>query len=355
MLTRDEYMAVEDALNARFSDMRKAFQYVDLDGSGTLDRSEIERALHLWGLPMEPAKLDALMAMCDTTGEGEISYEEFCYALARDKALRTTLANQEGRKRVKATKAEASAAETLHNAREALNTRFSDMHKAFQYVDVDGSGTLDRHELERALQLWGVPLSEEKIDQLWSDIDTNANGEISYAEFVNALARDTAVDMLAPAGPTGLQLTKEQKQTKKHLLAAEDAFSAKFTDMRKAFKYVDLDNSGTVDRGELENALKTWNIQMSPDELDRLWNELDYGGNGEISYYEFVDALKRDAVGKRWAEAATEDEKIEENEPTPLPTPPPPPRQPTLRELRLQEKREGRRQNNMYAEPAFGR
>ena len=338
MLSKDEYMAVEDALNTRFADMRKAFQYVDLDGSGTLDRAEIARALDLWGVPMDNRKLDALMAMCDTTGEGEISYEEFVHALARDRAFRTELANQEGKKRVKASKEEKSAAEILHDAQEGLNMRFGDMRKAFQYVDLDHSGTLDRSEIERALHMWNVPITAEKLDQLWDTLDVNSNGEISYAEFVNALARDTAGQKIDPAGPAATQLTKEQRETKQALRQAEDAVSSKFTDMRKAFQYVDLDHSGTVNRSELERALQMWNIQMPPEKLDVLWDEIDYNRNGEISYAEFVDALARDAVGKRWSGAAEEGLQIQPRSQTPSTRAPTPPAPPTLRELRLQEK-----------------
>ena len=84
MLTRAEYAQVEQALNSRFSDMRKAFQYVDLDNSGTVNADELDRALQMWGLQLPRAKVDALMSMCDTTGDGEISYAEFVHALKRE-------------------------------------------------------------------------------------------------------------------------------------------------------------------------------------------------------------------------------------------------------------------------------
>ena len=38
-----------------------------------------------------------------------------------------------------------------------MNARFSNMHKAFKFVDLDGSGKLSQPEIERALSLWGVP------------------------------------------------------------------------------------------------------------------------------------------------------------------------------------------------------
>ena len=76
--------SASNALNSRFSDMFKAFQYVDLDRSGTLDKKEIARALDLWNIPIDNAKLDELIAACDDDGNGEVNYKEFVDALARD-------------------------------------------------------------------------------------------------------------------------------------------------------------------------------------------------------------------------------------------------------------------------------
>ena len=73
----------EEGLNSRFSDMYKAFQYIDLDRSGRLSRDEISRALDLWNIPMDDAKLDLLLGDCDMDGDGGVSYEEFVDKLAR--------------------------------------------------------------------------------------------------------------------------------------------------------------------------------------------------------------------------------------------------------------------------------
>ena len=88
-------------------------------------------------------------------------------------------------------------------AEEGLNSRFSDMFKAFQYVDLDRSGRLSRQEIRRALDLWNVPLDDDKLDLLLSDCDADGDGGISYEEFVDKLARGT----VAPAamGKRGMQ------------------------------------------------------------------------------------------------------------------------------------------------------
>ena len=73
-----------EALNSRFSDMFKAFQYVDLDRSGTLNKAELTRAIEMWNLPVDSDQLDDLIAACDADGDGNVDYKEFVDVLARD-------------------------------------------------------------------------------------------------------------------------------------------------------------------------------------------------------------------------------------------------------------------------------
>ena len=65
------------------------------------------------------------------------------------------------------------------------------MFKAFQYVDMDRSGTLNKKEIARALDLWNIPIDHEKLDELIAACDEDGNGEVDYKEFVDVLARDT--------------------------------------------------------------------------------------------------------------------------------------------------------------------
>ena len=60
---------------------------------------------------------------------------------------------------------------------------------------MDNSGKIGRNEVKRALHLWGVPHDEEKLDMLMIQLDEDGDGQVSYDEFVDHLARDT----VAPA------------------------------------------------------------------------------------------------------------------------------------------------------------
>lgn len=312
--SKNEDYVIRDAseeLNKRFSNMRKAFHAVDVDNSGTVNRQELERALKLWGVPMAPSRIDQLFKACDNDGSGEIDYTEFVSALARDTVMPASMIEP---KSVKASIAppgadslyevrpesfnpkDEDAIDAVALAKMGLNSRFSDMHKAFQYVDMDRSGTISRSELERALEMWNVPMPKERLDRLWSEIDTDGGGEISYSEFVHALARDAAQEGTAPT-KANKKLTVEQQAREDLLQKTEDSLHARFSDMRKAFKWVDLDNSGTVNRAELERALDMWNVDIPPDKVDELWRMLDRDGSGEIDYREFGDALGDGVIG----------------------------------------------------------
>ena len=80
----DLFVGAATKMNERFTDMRKAFYFVDQDRSGTLDKKELRRALDMWNLPIDDAKLDDLIEACDTDGDGQVKYDEFVDALARD-------------------------------------------------------------------------------------------------------------------------------------------------------------------------------------------------------------------------------------------------------------------------------
>jgi len=66
---------------------------------------------------------------------------------------------------------------------QALSTRFFDLRRAFQYIDVDGSGTVTCKEIERAFKMWNVPVDEEEIRELMKRFDTNGDGLCGAGEF----------------------------------------------------------------------------------------------------------------------------------------------------------------------------
>ena len=91
----------------------------------------------------------------------------------------------------------------MASTEEALNSRFSDMYKAFQYLDLDRSGRLNKKELSRAMDMWNIPINDEGLDLILGECDQDNDGGISYEEFVDKLARGTVAN--AAMGKRGMQ------------------------------------------------------------------------------------------------------------------------------------------------------
>ena len=127
-------------------------------------------------------------------------------------AVRTTAERAAQRQKLK-------SSSFVKGASEALNSRFSDMFKAFQYVDLDRSGRLSRSEIKRALDMWNVPLSDDNLDLLLGDCDQDGDGGVSYEEFVDKLARGT----VAPAamGKRGMQSKEAMGVDAQEMLAKQ--------------------------------------------------------------------------------------------------------------------------------------
>ena len=64
---------------------------------------------------------------------------------------------------------------------DALNSRFSNMHKAFQYVDVDNSGGISASELIRVMKLWNVQVDEQVVVDLMNECDPDSDGKVTCA------------------------------------------------------------------------------------------------------------------------------------------------------------------------------
>jgi len=283
---KDERRGVLDqatmAMNSRFTNMRKAFHFVDVDNDGKVTGKEIQRALHMWGLDLEGEKLDMLVAQCDQDGDGLVSYNEFVDALARDTVAPAAMGKRDMQsleamgvdaqahlshemghvkhKNIKmpgygddeadvvlAPKGLSNEAtlkwyddhgmgsdrrKVKESAGALMNSRFKDMRKAFQYVDVNNDGRVAAKEIQRALHMWGLDLDAKQLDMLVRECDSDGDGMVSYNEFIDALARDTVAPVAM--GKRDLQ-SKEAMGVDSQEYMAEQLGHKKITNFKMEF------------------------------------------------------------------------------------------------------------------------
>lgn len=160
--TNELLTRLEDSRNAqKVEDLRKAFALFDRDGTGSIDRDELEQCLHAVGIHPTPAEMDVLYTSMDTNQDGKIDFAEFLDAM---------VGNFE----------EQEMEEELKQVRDM-----------FALVDKDGSGRLSPEELQGAIQALGVTVEYDVCLQLFREMaQDHPELGVSFDDFAMFLLRE---------------------------------------------------------------------------------------------------------------------------------------------------------------------
>merc|ERR1711861_38794 len=108
-------------------------------------------------------------------------------------------------------------------------------------------------------------------------------------------------DLEDEAGPSDDEVNeiflKRYKMTKEELQAMADRMGIQLNNLcylKQEFDAYDEDRSGYIDRAELKGLLEKLGEELSDEELDAAFNELDSDQSGEIEFFEFVEWFTSD-------------------------------------------------------------
>ncbi|XP_043289864.1 programmed cell death protein 6 isoform X2 [Venturia canescens] len=125
------------------------------------------------------------------------------------------------------------------------------LRDVFRRVDKDGSGSITADELQVALSngTW-TPFNPETVRLMIGMFDKSGNGTVSFSEF--------------------------------------GALWKYVTDWQNCFRSFDRDNSGNIDREELQTALRNFGYQLSPNLVELILRKYDRAGHGTIYFDDFI-------------------------------------------------------------------
>jgi len=131
--------------------------------------------------------------------------------------------------------------------------------------------TLDRKKITMALKALGIS-DEFKAEEVLAAMDADNSGDIDLDEWTNCMTKELRIAIYR-------QLNNKDKL----------AGFKPLVDVAKVFDQFDTDNSGSLSKDEIKNAmnclgLKAWDV-------NEFFNGLDEDKNGEISLAEFKDNL----------------------------------------------------------------
>ncbi|KAK8638029.1 hypothetical protein V6N13_136472 [Hibiscus sabdariffa] len=132
----------------------------------------------------------------------------------------------------------------------------AEFQEAFCLFDKDGDGCITMEELAIAVKSLDQNPTEEELQNMIDEVDTDGNGAIEFGEFLNLMAR-------------------KMKETE-----AED-------DLREAFRVFDKDQDGYISPHELRLVMINIGEKVTDEELEQMIREADLDGDGQVNYDEF--------------------------------------------------------------------
>ncbi|XP_039752250.1 neo-calmodulin-like [Pararge aegeria] len=146
----------------QMKEFREAFRLFDKDGDGTITKEELGRVMRSLGQFARVEELHDMLQEVDSDGDGNVSFEEFVNILSKSMsgaAGGTSSAEQEER----------------------------ELRDAFRVFDKHNRGYICASDLRAVLQCLGEDLSEEEIEDMIKEVDSDGDGRIDFLEFVRAL------------------------------------------------------------------------------------------------------------------------------------------------------------------------
>ncbi|XP_062165948.1 calcium-dependent protein kinase 7-like [Alnus glutinosa] len=148
-----EHLSVEEVAS-----IKEGFKLMDINNKGKIDKDELKMGLHKLGHQVPDSDVQILMEAGDVDKDGYLDYQEF-------------------------------VAISVHLKKMGDNDEH--LHKSFEFFDRNQSGYIEIEELRDALADDVETSSEEVINSIMHDVDTDKDERISYDEFAAMMKAGT--------------------------------------------------------------------------------------------------------------------------------------------------------------------
>jgi len=194
--------------------------------------------------------------------------------------------------------------------RDHFATRFTQVRKAFRTLDEDASGKLSYDELKSVLLMFNLAIPTKVINKIIQLADMDGDGEIDYSEFARIMTADDII-YLTPGvktggltaavakreGPATLRPGVTEAEIRHAQKTLRGEFEEKYSKLTDAFKFIDTDRTGQLERSEIKGLMLQFNINdVSDAAMDNLIDFADFDGDGQINYAEFCRCLTADDI-----------------------------------------------------------
>jgi Ca2+-binding EF-hand superfamily protein len=149
----------------------------------------------------------------------------------------------------------------------AIIEQTNEISKIFDKYDADGSGNIDKVELQAMMKTFGITLNTHQTHEMLLILDKDHDGQISKEELTEWYLN------------TQHTSEEDKHEEMKHMV-------------HQIFAMFDSDNSGEITTEEFTKALQTFDPTLTVDEIVGICKDFDENGDGTISLEEFEKVVE---------------------------------------------------------------
>lgn len=142
------------------------------------------------------------------------------------------------------------------------------MRRMFSLIDSDGSGMISKDELKKLLYSQGYYPSENELETMMEEIDSDHSGEIDFEEFVSYCVK------------------RRMSRT----------VSQENREIKDAFSYFDKNGDGFITAHEIMEVMKELGQSISEQEAEQMLAEVDKEGTGRVTLEKFKTLMMSDDI-----------------------------------------------------------
>nr|ACD11814.1 hypothetical protein [Isometrus maculatus] len=153
-------MSAEDLSAEQVEMLKKAFDMFDREKKGYINSDMVGTILRSMGQSFNERELRELITEVDADGSGEIEFDEFLVLTARFLLEEDSAAMEQ------------------------------ELREAFRLYDKEGNGYINVSDLRQILRALDDKLTEDELDEMIAEIDTDGSGTVDFEEFMEMMTGD---------------------------------------------------------------------------------------------------------------------------------------------------------------------
>jgi calmodulin len=148
------YTRILDIPEEKIAEYKEAFDMFDKSHKGTISANDITKIMKNFGYPISKKEVEGMIAEIDTSGDGELDFEEFVTLMQKH-------------------------IQYIDESDEDAVLR------AFKSFDKDHDGKITNYEFRYILSQLGDMFTDEECDTLFKECDLDNDGILVYQDFIN--------------------------------------------------------------------------------------------------------------------------------------------------------------------------